>query len=253
MHYVLSDIHGHYDKFVEILNKINYNSDEDSMYILGDVIDRGPDGIKCLLHIKNDKSMHLLMGNHEDMMIRTYKQKVNRTLYNEDWWRLWLHNGSRTTTKGMKSLSEEEQKDLLAWLKTLPLVIPNLVVGDKSYYLVHACNIRDEVKDVLYYNDADDYQIDTCLWDRLYGSLIFVDYFDKCFRDVSEDYKNRILIVGHTPVECTDYARYEGADKSKPKIARLMDGQFFNVDCGCAGDYRLGCLCLETEEEFYSK
>ena len=35
MHYVLSDIHGrkHYDKFVEILKKINYNSDEDSMCI----------------------------------------------------------------------------------------------------------------------------------------------------------------------------------------------------------------------------
>ena len=40
MIYVMSDIHGYFDKFISILERINF-SDEDELYILGDVIDRG--------------------------------------------------------------------------------------------------------------------------------------------------------------------------------------------------------------------
>ena len=37
--YVISDIHGMYNKFVELLNKIKLK-DTDTLYILGDVLDR---------------------------------------------------------------------------------------------------------------------------------------------------------------------------------------------------------------------
>ena len=43
--YVISDIHGMYNKFTELLNKIKLK-DTDTLYILGDVLDRGPDPIK---------------------------------------------------------------------------------------------------------------------------------------------------------------------------------------------------------------
>ena len=45
--YVVADIHGEADRFYAMLEKIQF-SDIDMMYILGDVIDRGPDGIKLL-------------------------------------------------------------------------------------------------------------------------------------------------------------------------------------------------------------
>lgn len=48
--YVISDIHGMYNKFIELLNKIKLK-DTDTLYILGDVLDRGPDPIKTLLKI----------------------------------------------------------------------------------------------------------------------------------------------------------------------------------------------------------
>ena len=48
--YVISDIHGMYSKFIELLNKIKLK-DTDTLYILGDVLDRGPDPIKTLLKI----------------------------------------------------------------------------------------------------------------------------------------------------------------------------------------------------------
>ena len=49
-HYVVADIHGEADRFYAMLEKIRF-SDEDTMYILGDVVDRGLDGIKLLQDI----------------------------------------------------------------------------------------------------------------------------------------------------------------------------------------------------------
>ena len=41
----------------------------DVLYVIGDAIDRGPDGIKILEYIKDHKNMDLLIGNHEFMML----------------------------------------------------------------------------------------------------------------------------------------------------------------------------------------
>ena len=65
MIYVVSDIHGHLDKFKALLDMINFN-DDDFMYILGDVLDRGNYPIGLLRFIMDKSNMELLMGNHEN-------------------------------------------------------------------------------------------------------------------------------------------------------------------------------------------
>ena len=50
MTYVLSDIHGNLRRFESIMAQINLQPD-DTLYVLGDVIDRYPDGIKILRRI----------------------------------------------------------------------------------------------------------------------------------------------------------------------------------------------------------
>ena len=47
MIYVMSDIHGQKRRFDSVMKQINLQPD-DTLYILGDVIDRNPDGIKIL-------------------------------------------------------------------------------------------------------------------------------------------------------------------------------------------------------------
>lgn len=49
-HYVMGDIYGEADCFHAMLEKIRF-SEEDILILLGDVIDRGPDGIALLLEI----------------------------------------------------------------------------------------------------------------------------------------------------------------------------------------------------------
>lgn len=44
----------------------------DTVYILDDVIDRGPDGIKLIQEIMDSPNMVMILGNHEHMMIEYF-------------------------------------------------------------------------------------------------------------------------------------------------------------------------------------
>lgn len=64
--YVCSDIHGMYGSYCNMIKKIK---ETDTLFILGDVIDRGKGGIKILQDMMKRPNVKLLMGNHEYMMI----------------------------------------------------------------------------------------------------------------------------------------------------------------------------------------
>ena len=66
MTYAVSDIHGCYDKYIDLLRKISFGP-HDTLYVLGDVIDRGPDGFKILLDMAQRSNVINLLGNHEVM------------------------------------------------------------------------------------------------------------------------------------------------------------------------------------------
>ena len=67
MTYVMSDIHGRIRPYHRMLKKIGFCED-DTLYILGDVIDRNPSGIPILKEIMDTPNIRLLLGNHEYMM-----------------------------------------------------------------------------------------------------------------------------------------------------------------------------------------
>ncbi len=50
MTYVMSDLHGCYEAYRTMLEKIHFGPD-DRLYVLGDMVDRGPDGMKLLLDL----------------------------------------------------------------------------------------------------------------------------------------------------------------------------------------------------------
>lgn len=68
MIYVLSDIHGQKRRFESIMKQINLQP-EDTLYVLGDVIDRNPDGIKILRKLMTMPNVKMILGNHEYMML----------------------------------------------------------------------------------------------------------------------------------------------------------------------------------------
>lgn len=64
MIYAVSDLHGCYDKYIKLLERLNMTSD-DSLYILGDIVDRGSDGIKIVLDLIKRDNIFSCRGNHD--------------------------------------------------------------------------------------------------------------------------------------------------------------------------------------------
>ena len=110
--------------------EINFNN-EDTMYILGDVVDRGPESILALKHIAVTNNIFMLMGNHEQMMLDAVTTGKRECL------ELWINNGGYETFKGFYELPKEEQKEIITYLSELPY-IRNVKVNAQNYVLVHA-------------------------------------------------------------------------------------------------------------------
>ena len=68
MIYCMSDIHGDYEKYCRMLETIQL-CDEDTLYILGDVVDRGPEPIPILLDMMKRPNVRPILGNHEYMAV----------------------------------------------------------------------------------------------------------------------------------------------------------------------------------------
>lgn len=121
----IGDVHGHYDGLLDLIDFCKV-SDEDRVYFLGDVIDRGPKSSEVVRWIR-EQEYPCLMGNHEVMLLTTFnKGKVDETSL-----RHWLPSGGDTT---LESYGEEgiPQADL-DWFASLPSYLD---LGD--VFLVHA-------------------------------------------------------------------------------------------------------------------
>ena len=96
--YVMSDIHGCYTEFIEMLQKINFG-DDDELYVLGDIFDRGPQPLKVLDYILDKKNIQMIKGNHEKMF--------EDAIINDDYM-LWYVNGGYVTHSQLLERGETE-------------------------------------------------------------------------------------------------------------------------------------------------
>ena len=64
MIYAVSDIHGLYDKYQQMLKKIHF-TDDDVLYVVGDVVERGAEPIKVLKDMCMRANVIPILGNHD--------------------------------------------------------------------------------------------------------------------------------------------------------------------------------------------
>lgn len=145
--YVTSDAHGHVRALDQALELAGPGSG-DAVYVLGDMVDRGPDPVGVLRLVRSLPNVHVLMGNHERMLLDTLMSEDEREVF------VWELNGGSTTARGLDALGAEEAADLIDWVAQLPLFdvveVDDLrsgameragVLGDRprrSYLLAHA-------------------------------------------------------------------------------------------------------------------
>ena len=113
--YVISDIHGEYDKFLDLLQKTGLR-EEDTLYILGDVVDRGPHPVRTLLKLMEMPNVVPIVGNHELMALRCLpflREEITNELLDrlgdDDFMALqnWIANGAGTTLREFRALGAE--------------------------------------------------------------------------------------------------------------------------------------------------
>lgn len=242
MHYVCSDIHGHYDYFTEILNIIGFGAN-DIMYVVGDVIDKGPDSIRLLQFIMEQPNIRMMIGNHEHMMLGA------ELLNSEKQFSRWMYNSGANTKDQLDEMPEEERKSLLQKLYESPVIIPRVEVGGRNYYLVHACHALTPVHEEVRYCDLEEEDAEEIVWSREYQEPD-KKVQGKRFRELYAAHPNTTMIIGHTPVFKCSYGVI--SKDWRPRISRSCSGHLINLDCGCARGLPLGCLRLEDGEEFYS-
>ena len=140
MIYVMSDLHGCYEKYIKMLEKISF-SKEDTLYILGDVVDRGPDGIKILLDIGKRENVFLLRGNHDyqaEILLANLYRIEDGSCTEEllKVYELWLSDGGQSTLKEYLLLSEDEREFALKVMRKA-MTSKKIEVNGKKYLLAH--------------------------------------------------------------------------------------------------------------------
>lgn len=232
--YVIADIHGQYDMFTELLDKISLK-DTDTLYILGDVVDRGPHPIKTLKKLMKMPNAICLAGNHELMALESLEfmmqeitpesiKKLDAEML--DAFLVWAeHNGGQTTIDEFRALSRDEQRDVIDFIKEFS-VYEEVSVGGRDYLLVHAGPGG-------YYpgRDIEDYSLKELVWDRAEYDIQY--------------YPDKFVVTGHTPTQYID---------GNPRPGYIYrKNNHIAIDCGSSKHGgRLAAICLDTGEEFYS-
>ena len=230
--YVTSDIHGEYDLFIRLIENIQLKYD-DTLYVLGDMVDRGPHPIKTLLKLMEMPNVLCLVGNHElmateclDFLMQEITDTALESLDEQmlDNLVTWQYNGSRTTIEEFRQLNRTTQAEIIEYIKDF-LIYEELKVSDKDYLLVHG-----GLGNFYPGKDIEEYSIKELLWDR---AEYDITYF-------SEKY----VITGHTPTQDIP---------GNPNPGYIFKGNnHIALDCGCnRPDGRLAAICLDTMEEYY--
>ena len=220
--FVMSDIHGQYDLFLKMLDKIDLKR-EDLLVIIGDICDRGKKSyeiyIKCIKMIKLGYNLKFILGNHEDMLIKAMESGDNDH---------WYRNGGEKTQKSFYNNSESKDtltfeewleregiksvKWFIEWLDRIPIMIS----GKKNLF-VHAA--FDTTK------SEDEQEHRFLIWDRN-------DFW-------TNNKTGKAIYFGHTP-------------SKDGKIRHYVN----DVHCIDTGSYKNGiiaCVELKTGKEIYIK
>ncbi len=236
MVYVMADIHGNMRRFDSILAQIDLQP-EDTLYVLGDVIDRHGDGVRILRRLMAMPNARVLLGNHEYMMLRALNEPYDEgeAPNLEEARFIWYRNGGEVTHRYWKRIRKTLRAEVIAYLKALPLNL-DVTVGGQDYKLVHGAPLESYAA----YGDKSKGLTYFAVWKRWEAELA-----------LPGDYT---MIFGHTPTK-----HYCYCDPLRVYFGEKLIG----MDCGSGYPDRpedefdpqgnLACLRLDDLQVFYSE
>ena len=228
MTYVISDLHGNFDKFKALIEKIRF-TDDDVMYVIGDIVDYGEQSIELLCDLSMRYNVIPIVGDHDYRALKLLgeldKMLTGGGMPDADVlaeMTEWIQDGGQPTMEGFKALDSDMREGVLEYLSDMSLY-EEVEVKGKKYLLVHA-GIAGFDPDT----PIDDYMPEDFISEPLDRERSYID--------------GVTIIAGHMPTY-----EIEGAERGK-----IFYGEGSVIlDCGAAFDESLGCLCLDNGKEYY--
>jgi bis(5'-nucleosyl)-tetraphosphatase (symmetrical) len=118
--YAIGDIQGCYDAFRRLLDRLAFDPARDRLWLVGDLVNRGPDSLKVLRFVRhlNDRAVTVL-GNHDLHLLALGAGNMRYAKKSS------LHD----------VLVAPDREELLYWLRHRPLMHYD---ADKGFAMVHA-------------------------------------------------------------------------------------------------------------------
>jgi len=254
--FVVGDIHGAHLALKQVLERSNFNIEEDQLITLGDICDGRPYVYECveiLLPIKN--TIHI-MGNH-DGWFRKWLTSNSHPDY-------WIQGGYGTAESYLRRINMEHMI-----YKSRNGYIPGLITSDipdshwkffmyqnlyykddsRNYFFVHGGfdrwkSVSENKSDhpSIFYWDRD-------LWKQAMScgenaKLVTIDNFDTIF-------------IGHTPTvnwRSKEKITENGIiiPKGKPNTFPMFNGGVWNIDTGAGWNGKLTIMNVDTKEYWQS-
>jgi len=124
--YAIGDLQGCYEELQELLLSFKFNEDRDCLWFCGDLVNRGPESLKCLNYLHSIKdNCKIVLGNHDIHLLAVVEGK--RKLSESDTFIDVLESSNLSTLKN--------------WMMTLPFHYIEGIKTEgkkKEYIMTHA-------------------------------------------------------------------------------------------------------------------
>ncbi|ORU90597.1 MAG: diadenosine tetraphosphatase [Cycloclasticus sp. symbiont of Poecilosclerida sp. M] len=118
--YAIGDIQGCYKPFRKLLDTLKFDPTKDTLWLVGDLINRGPDSLKTLRYIISlGDSVRTILGNHECHMLAVY----------------FGHKKAHKSDTFSDILEADSADQLINWVRSQPVFYEDLKLG---YSMLHA-------------------------------------------------------------------------------------------------------------------
>ena len=225
MRYCVSDLHGEYELFCLLLQKLNFSS-ADELYICGDIIDKGEHSVQLAQYISSFPNMHCILGNHELAFLKYYHSLLQTSPEDFD-----------EVLRKLQGYFREDGHlldwDLVDWLESLPPYIE-----EEDFICVHAGVPLDAQGNLQPLSRAS---VEQLVHDRRFKESDVIHRSPRC------------VFFGHTQTDaiCGEHKilTYPKGSDAPPGTVREYYKIHLDTGAWCSGV--LGCFCMDTLECIY--
>jgi serine/threonine protein phosphatase 1 len=251
--FVVGDIHGMSDLLNEVLNKVEFDFENDLLISIGDIADRGPDVYGCVETLLKVKNLIFCLGNHDEWFIRWMLNGTHPVR--------WMQGGNETAKSYLDKTSNgdvfpsmggyivnmtyldipKEHRDF--WHSYVPYH-----VTEDNMCFVHGGYDRD----VLIKNQT----LSNIIWDRellkeaMSYQASYKEGLTGKFKDVNEFDK---VFIGHTPTIYWNQDDFYHNGNYEKITDPLFVANVIDVDTGAVYDGALTLMNIDTLEYCQAK